>query len=281
MKKFYDWPAGLEPLRKWLKDQGVDTKSIASERQAAFLAQSLSNQRFKFPADRSASHFLLLKKLQDIICTGAATPRPVPTRGQPWEPKKKANAKPAHGKEHEIPADALVIYCDGCCEPNPGIGGWGFAVYREGAEIDARFGGAAIATNNTMELTGLLMALAWVAASAPAEPVVLFCDSQYAVKGLNEWVPGWKAKGWKRKGGNASEKNQAIANLDLWKAIDKARDDLQFVNVKWVKGHAGTIGNERADELAGQGRDEVEPVTVTPLDLIRQQLQYTVEKADE
>ncbi|TIP80114.1 MAG: ribonuclease HI, partial [Mesorhizobium sp.] len=226
-----------------------------------------------FPADRSASHFLLLKKLQDIICTGAATPRPVPTRGQPWEPKKKANAKPAHGKEHEIPADALVIYCDGCCEPNPGIGGWGFAVYREGAEIDARFGGAAIATNNTMELTGLLMALAWVAASAPAEPVVVFCDSQYAVKGLNEWVPGWKAKGWKRKGGNASEKNQAIANLDLWKAIDKARDDLQFVKVKWVKGHAGTVGNERADELAGLGREEV-----TPLDLIRQQLNSSAER---
>lgn len=266
----YIWPAGLEPLRKWLKAQGVDTKSIVSERQAAFLAQNLSNQRFKLPADRSASHFLLLKKLQDIICTGAATLRPVPTRGQPWEPKKKANAKPAHGKEHKTPADALVIYCDGCCEPNPGIGGWGFVVYREGAEIDARFGGAATATNNTMELTGLLMALAWVAASAPAEPVVVFCDSQYAVKGLNEWAPNWKAKGWKRK-------NQPIANLDLWKALDKARDDLQFVSVKWVRGHAGTVGNERADELAGQGRGVVAPTElVSPLDLIQQQLTYTV-----
>ncbi|TIU80483.1 MAG: ribonuclease HI [Mesorhizobium sp.] len=267
----YDWPSGLYPLRNWLKAQGVDVNLIVSERQAAFLVQNLSNQRFKFPADRSASHFLLLKRLQDIICTGAATARPVPTRGQPWQPKKKAAAKPAHGKEHEVPADAVVIYCDGCCEPNPGLGGWGFAVYKEGAEIHAGSGGVAIATNNTMELTGLLMALAWVASSAPAEPVVIFCDSQYVVKGLNEWVPGWKAKGWKRKGGNASEKNQTIANLDLWKAIDKARDELQFVKVKWVKGHAGTVGNERADELAREGREEA-----APHDLIRQQLEYTV-----
>ncbi|MER8938712.1 ribonuclease HI [Mesorhizobium sp. M0915] len=274
MSRYYEWPAGLEPLRKWMKAQGVDTKSIVSERQAAFLAQNLSNQRFKFPSDRSASHFLLLKKLQDIICTGAATSRPVPTRGQPWEPKKKTKAKPVHGNEHEIPADALVIYCDGCCEPNPGIGGWGFAVHKNGVEIDARCGATATATNNQMELTGLLMALAWVASSAPAEPVVIFCDSQYAVNGINQWVPHWKAKGWSRNGANASEKNKAIANLDLWKLIDKTRDELQFVKVKWVKGHAGTVGNERADELAEQGREETIPAT--PLDLIRQQLQYTV-----
>ncbi|RWN47353.1 MAG: hypothetical protein EOS03_13470 [Mesorhizobium sp.] len=271
----YVWPAGLEQLRKWLHAQGVDTKSIVSERQAAFFVQKLSDQRIKFPADRSASHFPLLKKLQDIICTGAATPRPVPTRGQPFAAKKKGKAKPSHGQTHEMPSDALVIYCDGCCEPNPGIGGWGFAVYRDGVEIDASFGGAPTATNNTMELTGLLLALAWVAASAPAEPAVIYCDSQYAVKGLNEWVPGWKAKGWKRKGGNASEKNQSIANLTLWQAIDKARDELQFVKVQWVKGHAGAVGNERADELAGQGREQAVPAPVTPLDLIHEQLDYS------
>ncbi|MFK0687974.1 ribonuclease H [Mesorhizobium sp. IMUNJ 23033] len=268
----YEWPSGLFPLRNWLQAQGVDLKSIVSERQAAFFVQKLSDQREKFPADRNASHFPLLKRLQDIICAGAATSRPVPTRGQPFQPKKKG--KPAHGKEHEIPADTLVVYCDGCCEPNPGIGGWGYAVYKEGAEIHAGSGGTAIATNNTMELTGLLMALAWVASSAPAEPVVIYCDSQYVVKGLNEWVPGWKAKGWKRKGANASEKNQAIANLELWKLIDKAREELQFVKVKWVKGHVGTVGNERADELAGLGREEMIPDT--PLDLIRQQLNYSV-----
>ncbi|TPK16679.1 ribonuclease HI [Mesorhizobium sp. B2-5-9] len=270
----YVWPAGLEPLRNWLKVQGVDVKSIVSERQAAFYVQKLSDQRLKFPTDRSASHFPLLKKLQDIICTGAVTPRPVPTRGQPFQHKKKA--KPKHTKQHEMPADALVIYCDGCCEPNPGAGGWGFAVYRQGVEIDARCGGTATATNNTMELTGLLHALAWVAAIAPAEPVVIFCDSQYVVKGLNEWVPGWKAKGWKRKGQNANEKNQTIANLPLWQTIDRARDELQFVKVEWVKGHVGTSGNERADELAGQGRSEALPVEPpSSLDMIRQQLDYS------
>lgn len=270
----YVWPAGLEQLRKWLDAQGVDTKSIVSERQAAFFVQKLSDQRLKFPADRSTSHFPLLKKLQDIICAGSATPRPVPTRGQSFVPKKKGKGGSTH-KPHEAPTDSLVIYCDGCCEPNPGVGGWGFVVYRNGVEIDARCGGTATATNNKMELTGLLMALAWVAAVAPADPVLIFCDSQYAVTGINQWVPGWKAKGWNRKGENASEKNKAIANLDLWKLIDKARDELQFVRIEWVKGHAGTLGNERADELAGQGREEALPVKVTPLDLIREQLDYS------
>ncbi|TPK70190.1 ribonuclease HI [Mesorhizobium sp. B2-4-15] len=272
----YVWPAGLEPLRNWLKVQGVDVKSIVSERQAAFYVQKLSDQRFKFPADRSAPLFPLLKRLQDIICAGASTSRPVPTRGQPFQSKKKgrrSRIKRDRKRSTMSPPDALVIYCDGCCEPNPGVGGWGYAVYRDGVEIDARFGGTATATNNQMELTGLLMALAWVTASATVERVVIFCDSQYAVTGLNQWVPGWKAKGWNRKGENASEKNKAIANLDLWKLIDKTRDELPFVKVKWVKGHAGTVGNERADELAGMGRAEAVPVT--SLDLIRQQLDYS------
>lgn len=271
----YIWPDGLFPLRNWLKAQGVDVKSIVSERQAAFYVQKLSDQRIKFPADRSASMFPILKRLQDIICAGAATPRPVPTRDQPFVPKKKGKTKPAQDIKHEVPADALVVYCDGCCEPNPGAGGWGFAVYRDGAEIHAESGGAVQTTNNAMEMTGLLMTLAWVAASAPAEPVVVFCDSKYVVTGINEWVPGWRAKGWKRKGENASEKNQAIANLAHWQAIDKARDELQFVKIDWVKGHAGIAGNERADELSLIGREQALEAA-NEADPIHQQLKYSV-----
>lgn len=160
-------------------------------------------------------------------------------------------------------SSGMVIYCDGACEPNPGIGGWGFVVYRDGVEIHADCGGANPTTNNIMEMTGALMALRWIAARLPvAEANVpignirprLFCDSQYVVKGCNEWRHGWKAKGWRRGGPNATEKNAAIANLDLWREIDAALT-LFPITLEWCKGHAGIVGNERADELSLTGRE--------------------------
>jgi ribonuclease HI len=145
----------------------------------------------------------------------------------------------------------IVVYTDGACEPNPGRGGWGFVVYDEGVEIYAAFGGSLESTNNIMELTGLKMALEWVRDRGVAANVI--SDSQYVVKGSNEWRFGWKARGWRRVLNRKSGKTEPVKNADLWREIDEL---LQSVSVKisWCKGHAGILGNERADELSNVGR---------------------------
>lgn len=166
----------------------------------------------------------------------------------------------------------LVIYCDGACEPNPGAGGWGFVVYNDGVEVHADCGGSNPTTNNVMEMTSALMALQWFAEQGArhggARPR-LFCDSMYVVNGCNDWRHSWKAQGWRRKG-----KNPEIANLDLWKELDAALTALP-IELEWVKGHVGIIGNERADELSLMGREAVLALQPDPLDLIREQLDYS------
>ncbi len=167
-----------------------------------------------------------------------------------------------------VPA-GLVIYCDGACEPNPGAGGWAYVVYRDGVEIHAETGGESESTNNIMELTGALMALRWFAARGVVEPVRLLCDSQYVVKGCNEWRHGWKRKGWRR--GPQSE----LANVELWQALDEALT-LVPITLEWCRGHAGIVGNERADELSQIGRDEALERALPPSDLVSEQLRYAV-----
>ncbi|KAB0678131.1 ribonuclease HI [Aureimonas leprariae] len=142
-----------------------------------------------------------------------------------------------------MPRDAMEIFTDGSCEPNPGPGGWGFAVYRGGAEVHCAHGGEAATTNNRMELTAVIGALRWL---APAAPAIVWSDSQYVVRACLEWRHGWRKASWTRGGG-------ALANADLRQALD---DLLQAgsANIRWTRGHAGTPGNERADELAAVGR---------------------------
>lgn len=165
----------------------------------------------------------------------------------------------------------LVIYCDGACEPNPGAGGWGFVVYRDGVEIHCDSGGLVATTNNIMEMTGALMGLRWFSERGVIEPVRILCDSQYVVNGCNAWRLSWKARGWKRKG-----KNPEIANLDLWKELDGALTAAP-VRLEWVKGHAGIMGNERADELSLIGRDAALETEADDCDdLIAEQLRYEV-----
>lgn len=138
------------------------------------------------------------------------------------------------------------IYCDGSVKPNPGIGGWGFAAYDDdGTEIHFESGSLAVATNNTAEMTALLHALLW----AGQWPARIFSDSQYTVNGINDWCHGWSRKGWMRKDGGVLK---PIPNVDIWKELVKAR--LPIHTICWVRGHAGTRGNERADELAGAAR---------------------------
>jgi ribonuclease HI len=178
-------------------------------------------------------------------------------------------AKTGDSRAAELPA-GLALYCDGCCEPNPGVGGWGLAVFQDGVEVHAEFGGSTSSTNNEMELTGAKAALSWVAANAAGVPFRLFCDSMYVVRGCNDWRHGWKASGWRRGGPNAKPANSKLANEALWRAIDAALIRTPVI-LEWVKGHAGVVGNVRADALANEGIAMMGAIEDTP-SLIEQQL---------
>lgn len=137
---------------------------------------------------------------------------------------------------------AINIYTDGACKGNPGPGGWGAVLECDGTEREI-FGGERATTNNRMELTAVIEALA--ALKRPCR-IVLHTDSQYVQKGITEWLRGWKARGWR------TAAKEPVKNVDLWKKLDEAVQDHQIRWV-WVKGHAGHDGNERADKLANKG----------------------------
>jgi ribonuclease HI len=149
--------------------------------------------------------------------------------------------------EAEAPADAIEIFTDGGCDPNPGAGGWGFAVFRGAEELHSACGGGFATTNNRMEITALIQALRWL---DPKRPAIVWSDSRYVVDGSRSWRHGWKAKGWKRG------KQGELLNSDLWIELD-ALLDARLVDVRWLRSHVGTVGNERADELATLGRQEL------------------------
>ena len=134
----------------------------------------------------------------------------------------------------------VVIYTDGACDPNPGLGGWA-ALLRYGDNEKILTGAEAETTNNRMELTAAIMALQ--ALKQPCQ-VDLFTDSEYLKRGVTEWLPGWRRRQWRRKGGQ-------LANADLWQALDAALAVHQ-VTWHWVRGHAGNLNNQRADSLARQ-----------------------------
>ncbi|WP_246332933.1 ribonuclease H family protein [Aureimonas mangrovi] len=144
----------------------------------------------------------------------------------------------------DMPADAIEVFTDGSCDPNPGPGGWGFVAYRGEEEIHEASGGDAASTNNRMELQALIQALRWL---DPARPAIVWSDSQYVVRGCIEWRHGWRKKNWTRG------PKSALANAELWQILDGLLDS-RIVDVRWTRGHVGTLGNERADELADRGR---------------------------
>jgi ribonuclease HI len=137
------------------------------------------------------------------------------------------------------PDPIVHLYTDGACSGNPGPGGWG-ALIRFGSIEKELSGGEAHTTNNRMELTAAIRALQ--ALTRPCR-VVLHTDSQYVVKGITEWLPGWKRKGWK------NSQNKPVENRDLWEELDLATKPHK-IEWKWVKGHAGHEENERVDQLA-------------------------------
>jgi ribonuclease HI len=224
-----------------------------------------------------------LRREADRLIAASGGLTAVKARAPAWQPRKVVKIVPPPAKHNRsgprpdsggrqryadiaVPA-GLVVYADGCCEPNPGPGGWAFAVYRDGDEVYSECGGDEDATNNTMEMTAALKALRWICRNV-REPARLLTDSMYVVNGCNDWRHGWKRKGWKR----GPEK--PLANVNLWQALDAVLIALP-IKLEWVKGHVGIIGNERADELSLIGRQTVLDQSPTSLDLIRQQLDYS------
>jgi ribonuclease HI len=139
---------------------------------------------------------------------------------------------------------SVVIYTDGACKGNPGPGGWG-ALLMAGATEKELFGGEPLTTNNRMELMAVIQAL--TALKRPCE-VNLYLDSEYVRKGITEWIHGWKAKGWR------TASKQPVKNVELWQQLDVLVHQVGHrISWHWVKGHAGDIGNERADGLANRG----------------------------
>lgn len=141
----------------------------------------------------------------------------------------------------------VEIYADGACRGNPGPGGWGALLIHEGQEKELS-GAERHTTNNRMELTAAIRALEALKKSGTSARV--YTDSQYVIKGIEEWVGGWKARGWR------TADKKPVKNQDLWEQLDAlaARHSLEW---HWVKGHSGVPGNERVDALANRAIDEM------------------------
>jgi ribonuclease HI len=144
--------------------------------------------------------------------------------------------------------ESVTIHTDGACSGNPGPGGWG-AVLQYGSTVKELKGGAALTTNNQMELTAAIEAL-----NALKRPcaVELHTDSSYVKDGLTKWIHGWKKNGWRTKD------RKPVKNMELWQALDAATQR-HTINWHWVKGHAGDEMNERADVLANEGMAPFKP----------------------
>ena len=136
----------------------------------------------------------------------------------------------------------VEIWTDGACKGNPGTGGWG-VLLRSGPHEKTLCGGAADTTNNRMEMQAVIEALQ--ALKRPCH-VILHTDSQYVQKGMTEWLNGWKARNWK------TAARKPVKNADLWQQLDDLTQQHQ-IEWRWVRGHDGDPGNERADELANLG----------------------------
>ena len=136
----------------------------------------------------------------------------------------------------------VTVYTDGACKGNPGPGGWG-AWLATGEHEKELFGGEKLTTNNRMALTAVIEALASLKRSCE---VTIHTDSEYVRKGITEWIHGWKQRGWK------TADKKPVKNAELWARLDALRA-LHQVHWRWVKGHSGDAGNERADALANRG----------------------------
>ncbi len=141
----------------------------------------------------------------------------------------------------------VVIHTDGACRGNPGPGGWGAVLEHDSREREL-YGYEPETTNNRMELMAIIRALETLKRPCKVRAIT---DSQYVMKGVTQWMPGWKKRGWR------TAARKPVANRDLWERLDAAlqRHEVEW---EWVRGHTGQQGNERADQLANRGIDEAE-----------------------
>jgi ribonuclease HI len=150
------------------------------------------------------------------------------------------------------------LYTDGACRGNPGPGGWGVLLRAKGQEREI-CGGALSTTNNRMELMAAIEGLE--ALTRPCS-VAVYTDSEYLRKGIGEWLPRWKATGWR------TAARKPVKNEDLWRRLEEAaaRHRVQW---HWVKGHSGHAENERADALANRGLDDVLAAARAPAGVLK------------
>lgn len=141
----------------------------------------------------------------------------------------------------------VQIYTDGACKGNPGPGGWG-ALLRYGDHEKELYGGEGMTTNNRMELMAAIKALESLKRPCSVE---LTTDSVYVRSGITEWLPAWKQRGWK------TAARKPVKNADLWQRLDEVAQKHR-VSWHWVKGHNGHPENERADQLANRGIEELQ-----------------------
>ncbi len=140
----------------------------------------------------------------------------------------------------------VVVFTDGACSGNPGPGGWGAILTYNGVHKELK-GGEAMTTNNRMELMAAISALEAMKRPCAVE---LHTDSQYVKQGITSWIHNWKRNGWR------TADKKPVKNEDLWRRLDEALAQ-HTVEWRWVKGHAGHEMNERADQLAREGRDSL------------------------
>lgn len=152
------------------------------------------------------------------------------------------------------------IYTDGACSGNPGPGGWGTRIEFDDGQVHELGGRHTATTNNRMEMQAAIEALEFLKESnIAAAPVTLHTDSQYLIKGITQWIKGWKRKGWKNSAG------KPVLNKDLWQDLDELTQTLATdkLDIHWhyVRGHAGNPGNERCDDIA-RAYSHAQPITL-------------------
>ena len=172
-----------------------------------------------------------------------------------WTPKQCMACRSGKTTPADTPSEAASrfsagpqsgIFTDGSSDPNPGPGGWGAVKVIDGEIIEQRAGREGQTTNNRMELTALIEAFKM---TAEDEEIIVFSDSQYCVKTVNEWAAGWEKRGWKRKDG-------PIVNLDLVQELFALARSRPRARVEWIRAHNGSRWNEYADALARAGQVE-------------------------
>lgn len=150
-------------------------------------------------------------------------------------------------QQTQTPAQNNIAYTDGACKGNPGAGGWGVYLQLATGEQQQYCGGEQHTTNNRMELMAAIKAIEFTPAT---QPLQLWTDSSYVKDGITNWIYNWKKNNWRTRA------KKPVKNADLWQQLDTIRQN-RNIDWQWIKGHAGHVGNEKADELANQGATEI------------------------